>query len=105
MKNILTLICILAFAPAVFAGGTMIYTTSDSNGWYEDAASAQDSAAKNVKTKGKKGSTVVTDESSFEKRVKVGKESTYRTKSDKYYNHGGVKFGTGFSTNGTTGRW
>lgn len=104
MKNILTLLCILAFAPAVFAGGTMIYTTPGSNGqtnWYEDA----DTAQKSVKTKGKKGSSVVTEESSFEKKVKVGKESTYRTKSDKYYNHGGVKFGTGFSTNGTTGRW
>ena len=38
MKNILILFCILAFAPAVFAGGTMIYTTPQDatghNDWY-----------------------------------------------------------------------
>lgn len=119
MKNILTLLCILAFAPAAFAGGTMLFTTpqnsSGQNNWYRTGNSNYYTQTgyddfysdRNIKNPGRTkqtASTIVTD-STYEKRIKAGYESTYRTKQDKYYNHGGVKFGTGFTNNGTTSRW
>lgn len=131
MKHILTILCILVLAPAAFAGGTMLFTTpqneSGPNNWYypngfnkgytntNSAASnfsgtqyTQNSNGNMVFTQNgvqKPGQTYTTKETSYEKHFSAGHESTYRTKQDKYYNHGGVKFGTGFSNNGTTGRW
>lgn len=114
MKNILILFCMLAFAPAVFAGGTMIYTTpqdaTGQNNWYGKSNTtfySEDPYVQTMKTQNlrEQNQTTVTNESSYEKRYKAGHESTFRTRQDKYYNHGGVKFGTGFSNNGSTGRW
>jgi len=119
MKNILTLLCILAFAPAAFAGGTMLFTRTQSpyaqnNGQYQNNTTGRYNSNSTLYTDGsqqtgngnlKTTSTKVTKETSYEKRYKAGHEGTYRTRQDKYYNYGGAKFGTGFSSNGTTGRW
>ena len=45
MKNIVTILCILALAPAAFAGGTMLFTTPNNcyngtNNWYQGPRSA-----------------------------------------------------------------
>lgn len=108
MKNILTLLCILAFAPAVFAGGTMLFTPQSQNGnYYTQTGYDEFYSDRNIKNPGRYKQTApnVVKDSTYEKRIKAGYESTYRTKQDKYYNHGGVKFGTGFTNNGTTSRW
>lgn len=115
MKNILVMFCMLALAPMAFAGGTMLYTTpQDANGhmdWYGRTNSnyySEDPYVQNMRTRNlreQSQSTMVTKDSAYEKRYRFGHESTYRTKQDKYYNHGGVKFGTGFSNNGAAGRW
>lgn len=119
MKNILTLLCILGFAQAAIAGGTMLFTTpqnsSGQNNWYRTGNSnyytqtGYDSfySDRNIQNPGRTKQTAPTTvtEQTYEKRIRGGYNSTYRTKQDKYYNHGGVKFGSGISNNGTTGRW
>lgn len=108
MKNILTLLCILAFGQAAFAGGTLIYTSPAPNGSTVQNSTQYTQNGKPAKKglfRRNKGQQTVVEEGSYEKNYHAGAPSTYRTQQDKYFNHGGVKFGSGFSNNGTTGRW
>lgn len=115
MNNILTLLCILCFAPAAFAGGTTLFTTPQNaagqNNWFQDGAGnsyyytqvGYDSVTP-VRNNAQPAIRTVTKENNYERSYQFGGASTYRTKQDKYYNHGGVKFGTGFLNNGAAGR-
>lgn len=97
MKKIAIILSILCFAPAAFAGGTILYSPTSAS----SATRPMDPNATYVTQNSSNNSQEVTVSSKTEKTRKL-RIGTQRNDPNSYWNFGRVNFGSGFSSEGSS---